>query len=146
MFSIEIFSWIRQMTFNIVEDSRNQKKLSAEKNHLSWLIKMHISTDQDLFRLQICFSSQPFDLGLLLAQTTDPIMKQSCYIQSTIGADLNLWVEISKSQIGEFVWLIQISSGDLKVTNKGVCVQRFHSRGVLGFETTCSYVSKYYMR
>ena len=78
------------MKFNIVEDSRNQKKLSAKKNHLSRLIEMHISTDQDLCRLQIWFSSQQFDLGLLLAQTTDPIMKQSCYIQSTIGADLNL--------------------------------------------------------
>ena len=78
------------MKFNIVEDLRNQKKSSAKKNHLSRLIEMHVSTDQDLCRLQIWFSSQQFDLGLLLAQTTDPIMKQSCYIQSTIGADLNL--------------------------------------------------------
>ena len=36
-------------------------------------------------------------------QTTDPIIKQSCYIQSTKVAYLNLWVKISKLQTKVFV-------------------------------------------
>ena len=43
-----------------------------------------------------------------LVQTTNPIIKRSCCIQSTTVVDLNLWVEISKSQAGKFVLLIQI--------------------------------------
>ena len=39
-------------------------------------------------------------------QTTDPVIKQSCCIQSTTVASLNLWVDISKSQTEEFVLLI----------------------------------------
>ena len=38
-----------------------------------------------------------------LVQTTDPVIKQSCCFQSTTVDDLNLWVEISKPQIEEFV-------------------------------------------
>ena len=39
-----------------------------------------------------------------LVQITNPIIKQSCCIQSTTVAKLNLWVEISKSQTGELVY------------------------------------------
>ena len=71
-----------------------------------------------------------------LVQITNPIIKQSCCIQSTTVAKLNLWVEISKSQIGEFVLLIQIIEWR----------SQSHSRRSHGFGATCSHTSKYYMR
>ena len=38
-----------------------------------------------------------------LLQTTNLVIKQSWCIQLTIVADLNLWIDILKSQIGDFV-------------------------------------------
>ena len=52
------------------------------------------------------FEDFPYTFGVTardLVQSTNLVIKQSCCIQSTKIVDLNLWVEISKSQTREFV-------------------------------------------